>query len=156
MFIVQIKRSATWARSGVCERLERRRLSLIPVALWADRYAHGVGGAAVPGTTLIPVAPKSGWYQTAADERSAKDLDGATICVLPGTSKELSLADWFRQPPPLQPGADRRRQRNPADLPIRSLRRLRVRRVADCRLPLPAGCSCRRADHPAGAHQQGD
>ncbi len=37
----------------------------------------------------MPVAPKGGWYKTAAEERSAKDLDGATICMLPGISKEL-------------------------------------------------------------------
>ena len=28
--------------------------------------------------------------------KSAKELDGATICVQPGTTSELSLADWFR------------------------------------------------------------
>ncbi|WP_447982924.1 amino acid ABC transporter substrate-binding protein [Achromobacter kerstersii] len=28
--------------------------------------------------------------------KSAKELDGATICVLPGTTTELNLADWFR------------------------------------------------------------
>ena len=28
--------------------------------------------------------------------KSAKELDGATVCVLPGTSTELILADWFR------------------------------------------------------------
>lgn len=27
---------------------------------------------------------------------SAKELDGATICVQPGTTTELNLADWFR------------------------------------------------------------
>jgi len=27
---------------------------------------------------------------------SARQLDGATICVLPGTTTELNLADWFR------------------------------------------------------------
>jgi len=27
---------------------------------------------------------------------SAKDLDGATVCVPPGTTSELNLADWFR------------------------------------------------------------
>jgi general L-amino acid transport system substrate-binding protein len=34
---------------------------------------------------------------SAAGVRSARDLDGATICVLPGTSTELSVADYFRQ-----------------------------------------------------------
>ncbi|OZI30084.1 amino acid ABC transporter substrate-binding protein [Bordetella genomosp. 10] len=28
--------------------------------------------------------------------KSAKELNGATICVLPGTTTELNLADWFR------------------------------------------------------------
>ncbi len=28
--------------------------------------------------------------------RSAKELDGATVCVLPGTSTELIVTDWFR------------------------------------------------------------
>lgn len=28
--------------------------------------------------------------------KSAKDLDGASICVLQGTTTELNLADWFR------------------------------------------------------------
>jgi general L-amino acid transport system substrate-binding protein len=29
--------------------------------------------------------------------KSAKDLDGATVCVQPGTSTELAIADYFRQ-----------------------------------------------------------
>jgi general L-amino acid transport system substrate-binding protein len=28
--------------------------------------------------------------------KSARELDGATVCVQPGTTTELSLADWFR------------------------------------------------------------
>ena len=28
--------------------------------------------------------------------KSAKDLNGATVCVLPGTTTEQNLADWFR------------------------------------------------------------
>jgi len=28
--------------------------------------------------------------------KSAKELNGATICVLPGTTNELNLTDWFR------------------------------------------------------------
>ena len=28
--------------------------------------------------------------------KSAKELDGATVCVQPGTTTELNLADWFR------------------------------------------------------------
>jgi len=30
------------------------------------------------------------------DLKSAKELDGATICVQPGTTTELNLTDWFR------------------------------------------------------------
>jgi general L-amino acid transport system substrate-binding protein len=33
---------------------------------------------------------------TAAALKSARDLNGATICVLQGTTTELNLADWFR------------------------------------------------------------
>ncbi|HEY4250990.1 MAG TPA: amino acid ABC transporter substrate-binding protein [Roseomonas sp.] len=35
--------------------------------------------------------------KTASGLRSARDLDGATICILPGTSTELAVSDWFRQ-----------------------------------------------------------
>ncbi|KAG1389765.1 hypothetical protein G6F59_015434 [Rhizopus arrhizus] len=28
--------------------------------------------------------------------KSAKELNGATVCVQPGTTTELNLADWFR------------------------------------------------------------
>ena len=34
--------------------------------------------------------------KTSAGVKSAKDLDGATICVPPGTSTELALSDYFR------------------------------------------------------------
>ena len=34
--------------------------------------------------------------KTASGVKSAKDLDGATICVQPGTSTELAIADYFR------------------------------------------------------------
>jgi general L-amino acid transport system substrate-binding protein len=33
----------------------------------------------------------------AAGVKSAKELDGATVCVQPGTSTELAIADYFRQ-----------------------------------------------------------
>ncbi|ARP91683.1 amino acid ABC transporter substrate-binding protein [Bordetella genomosp. 9] len=32
----------------------------------------------------------------ALNVKSAKELDGATICVQPGTTTELNLSDWFR------------------------------------------------------------
>ena len=32
----------------------------------------------------------------AAGVKSAKEIDGATICVQPGTSTELAIADYFR------------------------------------------------------------
>lgn len=35
--------------------------------------------------------------QTASGVKSTAELDGATICVLPGTSTELAVADHFRQ-----------------------------------------------------------
>ncbi|GAC1342092.1 MAG: amino acid ABC transporter substrate-binding protein [Acetobacteraceae bacterium] len=34
--------------------------------------------------------------KTSANLKSAKELDGATICVQPGTSTELAIADYFR------------------------------------------------------------
>ena len=34
--------------------------------------------------------------KTAANIKSAKELDGATICVQPGTSTELAINDYFR------------------------------------------------------------
>ncbi len=34
--------------------------------------------------------------KTSAGVKSAKELDGATICVQPGTSTELAIADYFR------------------------------------------------------------
>ena len=34
--------------------------------------------------------------KTAANVKSAKELDGATVCVQPGTSTELAIADYFR------------------------------------------------------------
>ncbi len=35
--------------------------------------------------------------KTAAGVKSAKELDGASVCVQPGTSTELAVADFFRQ-----------------------------------------------------------
>jgi general L-amino acid transport system substrate-binding protein len=40
------------------------------------------------GTSII--------VKTASGVKSVKDLNGATICVLPGTTTELDLADWAR------------------------------------------------------------
>ncbi len=40
------------------------------------------------GTSII--------VKTASGVKSVKDLGGATICVLPGTTTELDLADWAR------------------------------------------------------------
>ena len=34
--------------------------------------------------------------KTAANVKSAKELDGATVCVQPGTSTELAINDYFR------------------------------------------------------------
>jgi general L-amino acid transport system substrate-binding protein len=35
--------------------------------------------------------------KTASGVKSAKELDGATVCVQPGTSTELAVGDYFRQ-----------------------------------------------------------
>jgi general L-amino acid transport system substrate-binding protein len=35
--------------------------------------------------------------KTASGVKSAKELDGATVCVQPGTSTELAIGDYFRQ-----------------------------------------------------------
>ena len=40
------------------------------------------------GTSII--------VKTASGVKSVKQLGGATICVLPGTTTELDLADWAR------------------------------------------------------------
>jgi general L-amino acid transport system substrate-binding protein len=48
--------------------------------------------------------PATNWYdgggflvRTALNLKSAKDLDGATICITPGTTNELDVADYFRK-----------------------------------------------------------
>src|SRR5207344_1806019 len=47
--------------------------------------------------------PAVNWYdgtgfivRKALNVKSARDLDGATICVQPGTTNELDVADYFR------------------------------------------------------------
>ncbi len=37
--------------------------------------------------------------KTSLGLKTAKDLNGATICVQPGTTTELNLADWSRANP---------------------------------------------------------
>jgi general L-amino acid transport system substrate-binding protein len=48
--------------------------------------------------------PATNWYDgtgflvhRAANVKAARDLDGATICLLPGTTTELDVADYFRR-----------------------------------------------------------
>lgn len=48
--------------------------------------------------------PATNWYdgssflvRKALGARSVKDLDGATICISPGTTNELDVADYFRK-----------------------------------------------------------
>ena len=75
-----------------------------------------------------------------ANVKSAKELDGATICVQPGTSTELAIADYFRQnkmkftPIEIQDLAA-----DPACLPRRPLRRLLDRQLRARHLPLHPG-----------------
>src|SRR5438876_970049 len=61
--------------------LSRTILVLAAMVVWA-----GVGLA--QGTGIV--------VKTASGVKSVKQLGGATICVLPGTTTELDLADWAR------------------------------------------------------------
>ena len=69
---------------------------------------------------------------------SAKELDGATVCIQTGTTTELNLADWFKangityQPVPIQTDAEA----EPA-IPGRGLRRLHHRRLGPRRRARP-------------------
>ena len=68
--------------------------------------------------------------KTALGVKSAKELDGATICVQPGTSTELAIADYFRQQQPeVHADPDPGPVRNPEHVPLRPLRRLLDRHV---------------------------
>ena len=61
--------------------------------------------------------------------KSAKELNGATVCVAPGTTTELNLADYFRaNQDDLQAGGHREGRRGPRGLLLRPLRRLHQRR----------------------------
>jgi general L-amino acid transport system substrate-binding protein len=60
--------------------------------------------------------------------KSAKQLNGATICLQPGTTNELNVADWFpRQQDDLQAGGDREAGGGAERLLLRPLRRLHHR-----------------------------
>ena len=66
--------------------------------------------------------------------KSAKELDGATICVQPGTTTELNLADYFRtNHHELQAAGDREARRGRERLLLRPLRRLYHRPLGPCR-----------------------
>ena len=86
---------------------------------------------------------------------SAKDLDGATICIQTGTTTELNLADYFRannisyEPVPIETNAE-----GPAAVPRRRLRRLHDGRVRPRRHPRHLR-DPGRPHHPARDHLQG-
>ena len=67
--------------------------------------------------------------------KSAKELNGATVCVAPGTTTEvLNLADYFRtMQDDLQAGGHREGRRDPRSLLLRPLRRLHRRTLGLCR-----------------------
>ena len=89
--------------------------------------------------------------------KSAKELNGATICVQPGTTTELNLADYFRkQQDDLQAGGDREARRAAAGLlrrPLRCPTRPTPRAWPPC-APASSPATGRHID-PAGAHLQG-
>ena len=71
------------------------------------------------GTSII--------VRTASGIKSVSQLGGATICVLPGTTTELDLADWARGEYCLYTCHDRQPERNPPGVLVRPLRRLHHR-----------------------------
>ena len=86
---------------------------------------------------------------------SAKELDGATVCIQTGTTTELNLADFFKANNiSLPAGADPDQRRGRPAVPCRRLRRLHHRRLA-ARDPARHLRGPRRLDHPARDHLQG-
>ena len=60
-------------------------------------WTMGARGAARPRLRLGEFLRRPGLHGEAVARRSsAKQLDGATVCVQPGTTTELNLADYFR------------------------------------------------------------
>ena len=87
--------------------------------------------------------------------KSAKELDGAAVCVQTGTTTELNLADYFRSNNmELQAGRLREVGRGARRLRRRPLRRLHDRRLGPRRGAFGAEESGR-PHHPAGDHLQG-
>jgi general L-amino acid transport system substrate-binding protein len=66
---------------------------------------------------------------------SAKELDGATVCIQTGTTTELNLADFFKRTTSATAGDRGRRQRSTAPVSRRRLRRLHHRRLGPGRQP---------------------
>jgi len=69
-----------------------------------DLLARGVtwtlGREAAEGLLFTAISFYDGTgflVKAASGVKSAKELDGATICILPGTSTELAVNDYFRQ-----------------------------------------------------------
>ena len=94
--------------------------------------------------------------EEARTSTSAKELDGATVCVQPGTTTELNLADYFRaNNMQLQAGGDRAARRGQRGLLRRPLRRLHHRRLGPRRDARHAGAEPGRPRHPARGDLQG-
>ena len=83
---------------------------------------------------------------------SAKELDGATVCIQTGTTTELNLADFFKANnityTPVTVADD---SRGAAPVSGRCLRRLHDRRLGSGCHPRDA-CRCRKPHHPARDH----
>ena len=68
--------------------------------------------------------------------KSAKELNGATVCVAPGTTTELNLADYFRaNKMTFKPVVIEKVEEDPRRLLLRPLRRLHDRRLGPLRDP---------------------
>lgn len=75
--------------------------------------------------------------------KSAKELNGATVCVQPGTTTELNLHGLFpRQQADLQAGRDREARRSRGRLRLRPLRRLHHRHLGSRLDPCDPAAEC--------------
>ena len=86
---------------------------------------------------------------------SAKELDGASVCIQTGTTTELNLADYFHSQRHEVRGGDHRDQRRGApELPRRTVRRLHHGRIRPRVHPFHLQRSGE-PHGPAGDHLQG-